>query len=76
MMAYRTKRLLLSHSPSTGLCARGEAFPSKGAELSNAWRTRQFEYTWLRTISRSYADFWKVTEDEWPEEDENQGGTE
>ena len=33
-------------------------FPGKGGELSNAWRTRQFEYTWLRTLSGSYVDFW------------------
>jgi 2-haloacid dehalogenase len=39
-----------------------EMFPGKGGELSNAWRTRQFEYTWLRTMSRSYVDFWHVTE--------------
>ena len=38
-------------------------FPGKGAELSNAWRTRQFEYTWLRSISQKYEDFWKVTEE-------------
>jgi 2-haloacid dehalogenase len=31
--------------------------------LSNAWRTRQFEYTWLRTLTGSYVDFWHVTED-------------
>ena len=37
-------------------------FPGKGGELSNAWRTRQFEYTWLRTLSGSYIDFWQVTE--------------
>jgi 2-haloacid dehalogenase len=28
-----------------------------------AWRTRQFEYTWLRTLSGRYADFWQVTQD-------------
>lgn len=38
-------------------------FPGKGPDLSNTWRTRQFEYTWLRTVSHRYADFWKVTED-------------
>jgi 2-haloacid dehalogenase len=27
-------------------------FPNQGTALSNAWRTRQFEYTWLRTVSR------------------------
>lgn len=40
-----------------------ELFPGKGAELSSAWRTRQFEYTWLRTTAGRYADFWQVTED-------------
>src|SRR5262245_21651255 len=40
-----------------------ELFPGKGAELSNAWRTRQFEYTWLRTVAGRYADFWQVTGD-------------
>jgi len=38
-------------------------FPGKGSELSNEWRTRQFEYTWLRVAARSYADFWQVTRD-------------
>jgi 2-haloacid dehalogenase len=38
-------------------------FPEKGAALSNAWRTRQFEYTWLRSLGRRYTDFWQVTED-------------
>jgi 2-haloacid dehalogenase len=39
-----------------------EIFPGKGTELSNAWRSRQFEYTWLRTLGGHYADFWQVTE--------------
>lgn len=37
--------------------------PQKGKELANLWRTRQFEYTWLRTISNQYENFWKVTQD-------------
>jgi 2-haloacid dehalogenase len=40
-----------------------ELFTGKGTELVNAWRTRQFDYTWLRTLSNSYVDFWQVTED-------------
>jgi 2-haloacid dehalogenase len=36
-------------------------FPGRGAELSNEWRSRQFEYTWLRVTARQYADFWQVT---------------
>jgi len=38
-------------------------FPGKGADLSNAWRTRQFEYQWLRALSGDYVDFWQATED-------------
>lgn len=40
-----------------------ELFPGKGESLMNAWRTRQFEYTWLRTLSGNYADFWQTTQD-------------
>jgi 2-haloacid dehalogenase len=40
-----------------------EMFPGKGQELSNAWRMRQFEYTWLRTMGGHYVDFWQVTEE-------------
>ena len=40
-----------------------ELFPGNGEALSAAWRTRQFKYTWLRALSHTYVDFWKVTED-------------
>src|SRR5262245_26172564 len=40
-----------------------ELFPGRGAELSKTWRTRQFEYQWLRALSGQYADFWQTTED-------------
>ena len=40
-----------------------QLFPNKGTALGNAWRTRQCEYTWLRSVAQRYADFWKVTED-------------
>ncbi len=40
-----------------------ELYPEKSIELSNVWNTRQFEYTWLRTMSGRYVDFWKVTGD-------------
>ena len=35
--------------------------PGRGAELTTAWRTRQFEYCWLRTLNRTYVDFWQIT---------------
>jgi 2-haloacid dehalogenase len=38
-------------------------FPGRGTELGNAWRTRQFEYQWLRALSGHYADFWQTTQD-------------
>lgn len=38
-------------------------FPGRSEALSNAWRTRQFEYTWLRTLAGKYADFWQTTQD-------------
>jgi 2-haloalkanoic acid dehalogenase, type II len=38
-------------------------FPGHGEDISALWRTRQFEYTWLRTVGRQYADFWQVTEE-------------
>jgi 2-haloacid dehalogenase len=40
-----------------------EMFPGRGAELSNIWRTKQFEYTWLRTVAYRYRDFLGVIED-------------
>lgn len=32
-------------------------------QLSAAWRTRQLEYTWLRSLMKSHVDFWQVTSD-------------
>ena len=37
--------------------------PGHGASLTTLWRTRQFEYTWLRTAAQDYADFWQCTGD-------------
>jgi 2-haloacid dehalogenase len=37
-------------------------FPGRGAELMTLWRTRQFEYTWLRTLGARYVDFLTVTD--------------
>ena len=33
------------------------------AALSAAWRRRQLEYTWLRSLMKSHADFWQLTSD-------------
>ena len=36
-------------------------FPGRGAQLSQAWRTKQLEYTWLRSLMGRYEDFSRVT---------------
>jgi 2-haloacid dehalogenase len=46
------------------VAALAESFwPGRGSALSLAWRTKQLEYTWLRTLSDQYRDFWHVTGD-------------
>jgi 2-haloacid dehalogenase len=40
-----------------------QAFPGKGAELTQLWRLKQIEYTQLRTLSGRYKPFWDVTQD-------------
>ena len=41
--------------------------PGQGVALSQAWRSKQLEYTWLRSLAGQYRDFWQVTGDalEW-----------
>lgn len=38
-------------------------FPGKGQALSQLWRTKQLEYTWLRSLMGRYEDFDQVTID-------------
>jgi 2-haloacid dehalogenase len=37
-------------------------FAARGAALMAAWRTRQFEYQWLRSLGGKYADFLQTTQ--------------
>jgi 2-haloacid dehalogenase len=37
-------------------------WPGRGAQLSQLWRTKQLEYTWLRSLMGRYEDFARVTE--------------
>ena len=42
--------------------ARAEAlFPGHGTALSQLWRAKQLEYSWLRSLMGTYADFNQVT---------------
>jgi 2-haloacid dehalogenase len=39
-----------------------QLFPGKGMQLSQLWRTKQLEYSWLRSLMQRYEDFWLITE--------------
>lgn len=45
--------------PIAGLAT--QLFPQQGQLLMAQWRSRQFEYTWLRTAGGQYRDFWHTT---------------
>jgi 2-haloacid dehalogenase len=40
-----------------------EAFPGYGEIITQIWRIKQLEYSWLRSLMRRYADFAVVTRD-------------
>ena len=40
-----------------------EAFPNYGAIITQIWRMKQLEYTWLRTMMHRYEDFSVITRD-------------
>ncbi len=41
----------------------GETLGNKADDVSNTWRQKQLEYTWLRSLMGAHADFWQVTSD-------------
>jgi 2-haloacid dehalogenase len=38
-------------------------FPGNGEALSQLWRQKQLEYSWLRAMSGRYKPFWEITRD-------------
>jgi 2-haloacid dehalogenase len=44
------------------ISAVNKKFPGQGPAFSAGWRTRQLEYTWLRSLMGRYEDFWHITE--------------
>ncbi len=40
-----------------------KAFPGRGLEFTKAWRSKQFEYSFLRSLTNDHEDFFKVTGD-------------
>lgn len=39
-----------------------EEFPKQGNLITQVWRLKQLEYTWLRSLMGSYRSFWDITE--------------
>ncbi|MCL4142919.1 UNVERIFIED_CONTAM: hypothetical protein GTU68_043796 [Idotea baltica] len=39
-----------------------EEFPDHGELITQVWRMKQLEYTWLRSMMGSYRSFWEITE--------------
>ncbi len=41
----------------------GQALGEKATAVSELWRQKQLEYTWLRSLMGAHVDFWQVTSD-------------
>jgi len=41
----------------------GQALGDKADAVSELWRQKQLEYTWLRSLMKAHVDFWQVTSD-------------
>ena len=50
-------------NPDSVLPVVEQVVPGKSREFTNLWRTRQFEYSWLRSITDRYVDFAAITND-------------
>jgi 2-haloacid dehalogenase len=50
-------------NPDSVVSAVDRIAPGKGREFTILWRTRQFEYSWLRSITHRYVDFFAITRD-------------
>lgn len=40
-----------------------EVFPGHGPDVTTLWRSKQLQYTWLRSLMGRYEDFWQITQD-------------
>lgn len=38
-------------------------YPGKGAQISQIWRQKQLEYSWLHTLMNRYKNFWEISEE-------------
>ncbi|MBL4646035.1 MAG: haloacid dehalogenase type II [Hyphomicrobiales bacterium] len=42
--------------------SHADAIGPDGARLSEIWRAKQLEYSWVRSLMNQYQDFWQLTE--------------
>jgi 2-haloacid dehalogenase len=54
---------LVLFNPDSVISVVDKVTPDRAREFTNLWRTRQFEYSWLRSITNRYVDFSAITED-------------
>lgn len=54
---------LVLFDPDSVVAEAERVAPGQGRALVTLWRTRQFEYAWLRSMSHRYVDFQTITED-------------
>jgi len=47
----------------SAVAREGKALGAKADAVSQLWRQKQLEYTWLRSLMGRHADFWQVTRD-------------
>lgn len=50
-------------NPDSVVPAVEKEFPGKGREFTQLWRSRQFDYGFLRSLTHRHEDFFKVTDD-------------
>ncbi len=48
---------------NAAVAARRDRLGENADRLSQMWRLRQVQYTWLRSLMRRHADFWQITGD-------------
>lgn len=47
----------------SAISSQRERLGKEADAISLLWRTKQLEYTWLRSLMQKHADFWQVTRD-------------
>jgi len=53
---------LVLFNPDSVVAAVERVFPGKGRVMTDLWRTRQFDYAWLRSMAGRYVGFSELTE--------------